>query len=205
MLRQLLLSVWVLVVFAPFVGIAASNEPNRQIVLSLPAETLLASVQKALPLDIPAQSRQVQGDIMLESLDELVIHNNVIKVRAVLVGRNLAMTTHFAGQDVQVRLGQVRLPMSCELQTRFDAARRQLFVTPQCTELVQNGNNSSDSLAQLLGSFAGREYPVDLNALETINIKIGTKAIPLALKPVKMLTANNSLTLYLMPQVGKSR
>ncbi len=190
----------------PHLASAAGNGTNPQpIVLSLPAETILSSVQKALPLDIPSQSRQLQGDITVESIDRLVIHDNIITVRGVLSGRNLVVLTNFGGQDIQVRLGEVRLPMTCDLQTRFDAARKKLFVTPRFTDAAQNGGNPQDPLAPLIGALGGREYMVDLDALETINLKVGAKSIPIAMDPIKIAALNNALVFHLLPRVGASR
>ena len=177
----------------------------KNIVISLPAETVLASLQKALPLDVPSQSRQLQGDITLESMDRLAIHDNIVTVRGVLSGRNLVVTTRLAGQDLQVRVGQVRLPMTCDLQLRFDPAKHKLFVTPRFADAAQNGDNSEDALAPLLGALNGREYQVDLDALEMINIKVGTKSIPIAMDPVKIAGADNTLIFHLLPRVGAVR
>jgi hypothetical protein len=177
----------------------------KNIVISLPAETVLASLQKALPLDVPSQSRQLQGDITLESMDRLAIHDNIVTVRGVLSGRNLVVTTRLAGQDLQVRVGQVRLPMTCDLQLRFDPAKHKLFVTPRFADAAQNGDNSEDALAPLLGALNGREYQVDLDALEMINIKVGTKSIPIAMDPVKIAGVDNTLIFHLLPRVGAVR
>lgn len=196
----------VISLLGPHLASAAGNGTNQQsIVLSLPAETILTSVQKALPLDIPSQSRQLQGDITLESIDRLVIRDNIITVRGVLFGRNLVVLTNFGGQDIQVRLGEVRLPMTCDLQTRFDAARKKLFVTPRFSETGQNAGNPQDPLAPLIGALGGREYAVDLDAMETINLKVGAKSIPIAMDPIKIAALNNALVFHLLPRVGASR
>lgn len=176
-------------------------KPNQNIVLTLPAETVLTSLQKALPLEIPSQSRQLQGDIIVESLDSLAIADNAITVRGVLSGRNLVVTTQLAGQPIQLRIGEVRLPVTCVLQTRFDAARRKLYVTPH----FNNAGNGNDDLAPLLGALAGHEYLVDLDALETMNIRVGRKTIPVAMDPVHIGGANNALVFQMMPRVGTPR
>lgn len=186
---------------------AAGAQGKKNIVITLPAETVLTSLQKMLPLDIPSQSRQLQGDITLESLDRLVIHDNIIAVRGVLSGRNLVVTTRLAGQDIQLKVGEVRLPMTCDLQTRFDPAQHKLYVTPRFVDAAQhqNGDNPEDALAPLLGALGGREYPVDLDALEMINIKVGSKSIPIAMEPVKIAGINNALVFHLLPRVGAPR
>jgi len=191
---------------APMPALAAGgNGSQKYIVLSLPAETVLTSLQKTLPLDIPSQSRQLQGDITVESLDRLVIHDNIITVHGVLSGKNLVVTTNFAGQDIQLKVGEVRLPMTCDLQTRFDRNRKKLFVTPRFNDTPQNANNPQDPLTPLLGALGGREYAVDLDALETINLKVGAKSIPIVMEPVNIAALDNVLVFHLMPRVVTPR
>lgn len=184
---------------------AAGAQGKKNIVITLPAETVLTSLQKMLPLDIPSQNRQLQGDITLESLDQLVIHDNIITVRGALSGRNLVVTTRLAGQDIQLKVGEVRLPMTCDLHTRFDPAQRKLYVTPRFVDAAQNAAEQEDALAPLLGALGGREYPVDLDALEMINIKVGAKSIPIAMEPVKIAGIDNALVFHLLPRVGAPR
>ena len=185
----------------PHSGISApaNTISQRDIVITLPAETVLASLKKILPLDIPSQNAQLQGDIILESLDRLVIHDNIISVHGVLSGRNLVVVTNIAGQDIQLKVGQVHLPMTCDLHTRFDPVQRKLFVTPR---FADTGNNQEGSLAPLLGALGGREHLVKLDALRLLNIKIGTRSIPVAMEPVKVTATDNALVFHLLPQVG---
>jgi hypothetical protein len=205
--RQTLYSAFLLIVLlvAPFPAMSAAGDSTKNIVLTLPAETVLTSLQKMLPLDIPSQSRQLQGDITLESLDRLVIHNNVVTVRGVLSGKNLVVLTQLAGQDIQLKVGEVRLPMTCDLQIRFDPGQRKLFVTPRFTDSTQNPNNPQDSLTPLLGALGGREYLVDLDALQLINVRIGAKSIPIAMEPVNIAGTDNTLIFHLLPRVGVAR
>lgn len=180
----------------------ANTISQRDIVITLPAETVLASLKKILPLEIPSQNEQLQGDIVLESLDRLVIRDNIISVHGVLSGRNLVIVTNIAGQDIQLRVGQVHLPMTCDLHTRFDPVQRKLFVTPRFSDTGAGSNSQEASLAPLLGALGGREHLVKLDALRLLNIKIGARSIPIAMEPVKMTGIDNALVFHLLPQVG---
>jgi len=195
------------ILLLPSAGMSASTANNNQknIVITLPAETVLAALKKVLPLDIPSQNPQLQGQIVVESLDTLVIHDNIISVKGVLSGKNLVVVTNFAGQDIQLKVGEVHLPMSCDLQTRFDPVKRKLFVTPRFTDMPSGGNSQDASLAPLLGALGGKEHPVDLDALQQFNIKVGAKTIPIAMEPVKIAGADNALIFHLSPQVGTPR
>ena len=134
----------------PSIGAPANGgKPLRDIVLTMPAETVLASLKKVLPLTIPSQSSQLQGQIVLESLDKLSIHDNILSIKGVLSGKNMVVVTNIAGQDVQLKLGQVTLPMTCDLATRFDQARRKLFVTPRFPQSNLNPGSQEASLGSL--------------------------------------------------------
>lgn len=196
----------ILLALLPHQAAGATNGKNPQfVVLTLPADVVLASLQKALPLDIPSQSRQLQGEITVESLDRLVIHDNIITVRGVLSGKNMTVNTSLAGQDIQLRVGEVRLPMTCDLQTRFDPVKRMLFVTPRFSDTGHNANGQQDTLAPLLAAMGGREYPIDLDHLETVNLKVGTKLIPITMETAKITGTDNALTFHLLPRVGNRR
>ena len=185
----------------------ANAKPLRDIVITMPAETVLASLQKILPLTIPSQHPGLQGDIVLESLDRLSIANNVLSVHGVLSGKNLLVATNIAGQNIQRKLGQVSLPINCDLHTRFDQASGQLFVRPRFANggQAQAQNNPAGSLDPLLGALGSREYPVDLEALQMLNIRMGDRTIPIAMQPVNITGADNSLIFRLLPRVGSPK
>ena len=181
----------------------APNKAQRAIVITMPAETVLASLQKMLPLAIPSHNEQLQGDIVLESLDRLFIHDNILSLRGVLSGKNLVIITNIAGQDLRLKLGQIHLPVTCDLQTRFDQAKRKLFVTPRFAETVADKNSQEASVGSLIGALGGREYPVDLDALQLLNIKMGTRSIPIAMEPTNIAGTDNALIFRLMPRIGE--
>lgn len=181
----------------------ASNKAQRDIVITMPAETVLASLQKMLPLAIPSHNEQLQGDIVLESLDRLFIHDNILSLHGVLSGKNLVLVTNIAGQDIQLKLGQIHLPVTCDLQTRFDQAKRKLFVTPRFTENAADKNKQEASVGSLISALGGKEYPVDLDALQLLNIKMGSRSIPIAMEPTNIAGLDNALIFRLMPRIGE--
>ena len=164
----------------PLPGSAAAG--GRDVVLSVPAETVLAAVQKALPLRIPTQSGNVSGDLILESLDRLSINGNVIAVHGVLSGKNMALNANVAGNPLHVQLGEVQLPVSCDLVTRFDRQTGRLFVSPR---FGGQGNAQDGDLTGLMAGLSGREYPLDLGALKTLDLDVGGRTIHLAMRPAE--------------------
>jgi hypothetical protein len=190
------LCLFIALLLLPHAGYCATANatPLRDIVLTMPAETVLASLQKVLPLAIPSQHPGLQGDIVLESLDRLSIADNVLSVHGVLSGKNLVMATNLAGQNIQLKLGQVTLPIHCDLHTRFANAGQ-----------AQTANGQAGSLDPLLGALGSREYPVDLEALQVLNLRMGERTIPIAMQPVNITGTDNSLIFRLLPRVGSPR
>jgi len=181
-----------------------SGTKQQPVLLSLPAETVLTAIQKILPLEVPSQSRQLQGDITVESVEHLMIHNGVITVHGVISGRDLLATTNFGGQEIQVRLGEVRLPMICDLQTRFDAVRKKLLLTPHFRQTAHTAGESQAPLPPLINALSAGEYAVDLDALDAVDLKVGSKSILLVMEPVNITTANNTLVFQLLPRISKT-
>lgn len=170
---------------------------NRDIVLALPAETVHAAVKKILPLTIPTQGDTVQGQLILESIDHLSIRDNVIAVHGVLGGRNMSVNAMIADRPIRVQLGELRLPLACDLHTRFDRQSGRLYITPR---FVERGDAQDAGLGNLLDGLAGREYPLELDALRRLDFEVGTRVVSFALEPTNISVRNNALTFHLQPR-----
>lgn len=179
---------------------AWAQAANRDLMLNVPAETVLAEVQKVLPLTIPTTGKNLQGNLIVESLDKLSIADNAIAVHGVLGAKNMTVTVKVAGAPINVQLGEVRLPLSCELALRLDSQSGKLFVKPRFAG--QHKDSGQDSgLSALTEGLAAREYPVSLEFLKKIDIKVGGRTIRLAVRPTSIEGRDNSLILSLQPQV----
>ena len=169
-----------------------------------PAPALYQSLRAILPLPIEQQSSTFKGKLSLDSIDKLRIHDDIISLHGIVSGKNLSMQTMIAGQKIRLKLGHVTLPLSCDLHMRFDKIRQQLFVTPQFKPSEKKTGGNGDAIMPLLAAFGGREYPLDLSGLQSINPTIGKRNLTLKLKPVQVTTKNNQLILGLRPEKKKS-
>ena len=70
---------------------------------------------------------------------------------------------------------------------------------------AQTANGQAGSLDPLLGALGSREYPVDLEALQVLNLRMGERTIPIAMQPVNITGTDNSLIFRLLPRVGSPR
>ncbi len=173
--------------------------------LTLPAPALKQSLQAILPLSLARNDSTFSGNLILKSLDTLRIHNNIISVHGIVSGKNLAMQTQVAGQRLKLKLGQVTLPLTCDLHLRFDKKKQQLFFTPQFTRAKAASGSKGNVLLPLLTALGGHEYPVDLSRLQTFTPTIGNRKLDIRLQPVQVTTEKNRLILGLKPRKKKSR
>lgn len=179
---------------------AAAREQDRDITITLPAETVLATIQKLLPLPLQTKNEHMQGQLVLQSLDLLEIQDDNLSMHGVIAGKDLAMTTNIAGQNIKLKLGQVQLPMTCDMKFRFDRAKTTLFVTPYFPAPEQT-DNSGAALAPLLAALGGKEYPIVLDELQSMQAKVGGHSIPILMEPTNVTGAGNTLILELQPKV----
>ena len=198
-LFNLLLFVCAVTFFVPLVAGAAERSRDRDIVITLPAETVLHSLQKMLPLKINTNNPDLQGQITLQSLKKLAINDNTLSVQGVVGGKNLSMVTTIANQKIRLKLGEVHLPVSCDLRTRFDKGKQQLFVTPFFPVPAQSASGSN-AITPLLKALEGKEYPLQLDTLKLSNFKLGEKQFPLTMAPVDIAGRDNTLIIKLQPQ-----
>ncbi len=184
---------------------AATNLRQDIFTFILPAPALRQSLQAILPLPLEQRGSTFSGRLILDSIDTLRIHNNIISIHGIVSGKNLFMHTQVAGRSIKLKLGQVTLPLACDLHLRFDDKKHQLFFTPQFTGSKNNSKNTGNVLLPLLTSLGGREYPVDLRRLQSFSPTIGKKQLNIRFQPVQVTTKNNQLVLGLKPEKKKSR
>ena len=170
--------------------------------LILPAQALRHTLQAAMPLPINQHNKSFSGRLIVESIDQLRIHDNIISVHGVVSGKKLAMHTMIGGHNLNLKLGQVTLPLACDLHLRFDDKKQKLYFTPQFTS---SSKKSGNVLLPLLTALGSHEYPVDLGHLQSFSPTIGQKRVNIRFQPVQVTTGNNQLVLGLKPEKEKSR
>lgn len=186
----------------PAIALAGQSGPqSKDIQITLPAEAILESLQSMIPIPVSTGKTDIKGQIFITSITSLGINNNIFSLKGIVQGNNLSMVTSIAGQDIRLKLGEVNLPVACDLKTRFDAARQILYVTP--TFPTESTSPESASIQPLFTAMGGKEYPITMNTLNLSNLSIGDRPIPLTMAPVKISGHNNILTLNLRPQRQK--
>jgi len=198
---------FLLTVFLVFLSGSKQLDTGEQVVtITMPAEILRQTISDSLPLPIEPENHYMEGSIVVDSLEKLQINEKSIFLQGVVLGRDIAMNTKIAGQNIKMELGSARLPVTCELFLRFDKQKKILFVTPVFPKGEKNDNiESSDILLPLLRSLGGKEYPVALDSMQPFLFKVGTRDIPVKLLPEDIQTIKGALVIKMIPRVDKSR
>jgi hypothetical protein len=185
-------------------GIFPAAAVDQAATISIPDDILLRTIQDGLPISIAAQSQYVQGDVIIQSLEKLQVREKSIFLQGVVSSRNFTMNTTIAGKEISMDLGNVRLPVSCELFLRFDGNKKVLFVTPRFPKPESlYTTDPADALLLLLSSLGEKEYPVELGSIQPILAKVGTRNIPITLEPVDIQTQKGLLLIKMRPRVSK--
>ncbi len=187
---------WLLVILS----VVSVQAAPRNIHLQLPAEALLASIQQVLPLPLATGRTDLNGDIMLTSLDSLRIDGNILHIRGTVHGNDLAVNTEIAGQNIRLKLGSLQLPVTCDLATRLDTANRMLYVTPMFKAASNGAGGEQAGLDPLLGSLSSREYSIPFDKWNILNLHIGGQQVPLAMDPVRIAGSENTLFVEMRPR-----
>jgi len=190
-----------LALFVPWC--ARAQQGQDQFTFTLPAPAVLQALQTILPLPLEPDSATLKGTISIDSIDTLTIHDQTISLHGVLSGKNLSMRTEIAGQNIRLKLGQLILPLSCDLLLRFDRAGQQLFFIPQLKP-SRDTPAGGEAILPLMAALNNREFPVDLKKLLAFNPTVGGQSRPLQLEAVQVTGGNNQLIFRLRPKKNKS-
>ena len=180
---------------------AAINQP---VTITLPATALHQTISDMLPLPLEQHSKQFQGTITVDSISKLEINDNLISLQGQVSGTDMELTTNVGGQDIQLNLGKLVLPVTCDISVRYDPNKKILFLTPRFQNPTHGTSNSTKTLLPLLNALGNKEYPVTLDKISPFNAKVGSKNVSLRLEPVDIEAANNEMVLKLQPIAGKS-
>lgn len=186
-------------------AVPALSGDDEAMSIALPAELIKRSLQDILPLDIDEENQYLDGRLTLQSIDELTMDENSAIVRGLLIGKNLSLVTRVGDQDLRIKVGDLRMPLTCDLQFRFDASNRVLYVTPRLRQPASGSvTDMANSVTSLLTLFNNREYPVSLTSLKTLNARIGSQDISVDMEPVDIRVAKGMLHVKMVPRFSKT-
>ena len=182
----------------------AQAAKSRPVTITLPAPALHQTISDILPLPLEQNGKKFQGTISVDSISKLEINDNLISIEGQVSGKDMLLTTNIGGQDIQLKLGKLVLPVTCDISLRFDPQKKTLFLTPRFQNPTHGKSNSAKTLLPLLNALGNREYPVKLDKISPFNAKVGSKTISVYMEPVDIRAGNNEMILKFQPIAGKS-
>lgn len=175
---------------------------DQVVTISIPDAVLLKAIKEGLPIPIETQSQYIQGDVIIQSLDQVQVRGKSLFLQGVVSGQNFTMSTTIGGKEVSMNFGTVQLPVSCELFLRFDGNKKLLFITPRFSKPRSRYTaDPAEALLLLLSSLGEKEYPIELGSIQPILAKAGTRNILIELEPVDILMQDGLLQIKMKPRL----
>lgn len=185
---------------------AAAQAKTGAMTVALPADVIKQSLQDILPLKLDQPNQYLEGILILTSIDKLLMGDNSAVVQGLILGKDLAVITQVGNQDLRIKVGNLYLPLTCDLFFRFDPKSKQLFVKPQIRNQPSgSANDMAGSVASMLTAFNNREYPVSLTSFQTLTAKVGNQDIFVNMVPVDIKVAKGQLIVKMLPKLRKSK
>jgi len=185
---------------------AAFSRTTPDIVtLTLPESTIKQSVQSVLPLPIVPEGDHLQGKLVLDSISKLEMRDNGALVQGTVLGSNLTLKTKIGDQNLNMKIGEVKLPLTCDFTFRFDPVLKILYVTPRLEQPQPTKNPQADAILPLLTLLGNKEYPVSLDSLQTFTAKVGDQDIKVDMEPMDIRIAAQQMVVKMRPKLQKVR
>jgi len=202
MFRITLMTFLLVAVISPLATCHAASGPMT---IALPADMIQRSLQAILPLNIDDPGNYVEGTLILNSISELTLANNSAVVEGMVIGRNISIITQVGSQDMRIKVGDLQLPLTCDLTFRYDAGEKVLYVTPRVRPPASGSiTDMASSVTALLTLFGNREYPISLPSLKTLNARIGDRNISVDMEPVDIRVSRDQLIVKMVPRFSKT-
>lgn len=178
---------------------ALAGEKDVSVVLR--EEPLLQAIRASLPIPIETESPHISGDIFVESLERLQLKEKSIFLGGVVASRNLVMKTEFGGQDFTMKLGSMRVPVTCELFLRFDRQGKKIYFTPRFPKTTApEAGSSAEVLLPLLTAFGGSEYQVEFDSIQPYLATAAARPLPRPMEPIDLLTGQGLMVVKMRPR-----
>lgn len=187
-------------------GLTLSSSPVTAedfITLSLPESVIAEAAKAILPLNIDAKSSSIEGDITIINISELQLSDDHLSCRLHLAGNNLAFLTEIAGHEIRLKVGSVEVDFKTRAAIRYDSKKETLFIKPKVENVKEKDSGSNADIGQaLVALLNGREFPVNLQKLEPLIARTGTKTVTINNRIANIKAAPQLIRLSLAPLIS---
>lgn len=178
---------------------AQSGEP---ITLNFPQSVISEVITAALPLEVDATSKTLQGSITIISISDLQLSDNHLACRLHLAGNQLQFLTEVAGHEIRLKVGSVEIDFKADSELRFDPKQQTLFVKPTIKELTASKDAAGGDIGHALVSLLnGKEFPVNMQDMDPIIARTGAKTLTIKTRIADVKAKKKRLQIHLAPQI----
>jgi hypothetical protein len=180
---------------------ATGELKKEEVTIAVPQELMTEFINDTLPIKIERKT-SFSGVIWIESIDRLKLGNDKISFSVAIHGENFGYKKKIGKRPVELEFGDVRLSFECEASIRYDKERNILFVMP---EVIQERAEEQALVPLLAALIEGREFPIEVQELESIVTKIGNKSLTIDMDISNIFTLDSILFIGIRPKIRENR
>ena len=174
---------------------------KEEMTIAIPQELMTEFINDTLPIKIERKT-SFSGVIWIESIDRLKLGNDKISFSVDMHGENIGYKRKIGKRPMELEFGDVRLSFECEASIRYDKERNVLFVRP---EVIRESAEEQVLVPLLAALIEGREFPIEIQELESIVTKIGEKSLTIDMDISDIFTLDSILFIGIRPKVREKR
>ena len=194
-----LVSIFCVILLGP---LSATGELKKEeVTIAVPGELMTEFINDILPIKIERKT-SFSGVIWIESINRLKLGNDKISFSVAMHGENFGYKKKIGKRPVELDFGDVRLSFECEASIRYDKERNVLFVRP---EVIRESAEEQVLVPLLAALIEGREFPIEIQELESIVTKIGEKSLTIDMDISDIFTLDSILFIGIRPKVREKR
>ena len=195
----------ILITLLFFITVPAFAGTNRPVSITLPDTLIKEVVHKALPVDVPIDSKAILGSVSIDAIKNIKLHKNKLSGHVTLSGHKLNIVTSIAGHKLRMKIGSLTMGFQCDASVRFDPQKQILHIKPVITEL-QTTDKAKTEVASLIAQlFNGREFPLQLKKLKPFAADTGDKTVNIAMHVKDVKIFPGEVHLQAIPKISVSQ
>ncbi len=188
--------------FVPLSVIA--GERQQYITMHIPQSVIVHTLADITPLSVKTTSKNLEGTITIARISKLTLEQNNISARVKLIGDNLNLITQVAGQDIRLQLGRAEVETDCQIQVRYSAREKTLFLRPTAKNIdLTKALDKGDVGEPLLVLFHNKEFPVTMQELKPIIAKTANTSIIIQTRITDIRVVKQAIQILFTPKITR--
>ncbi|MDW7773498.1 MAG: hypothetical protein SCH71_11475 [Desulfobulbaceae bacterium] len=174
------------------------------VTITLPENVIRKSIENTLPISLNPDEGVLEGNLVLDAIDRFELGQNSAVIHGLILGKNMVLTTRIGDQNFNFKLGEMRLPLTCNFTFRFDRQEKNLYITPHLKDSLQGASpEDAGKVLPLLALLDNREFPISFESMKRFQTRIGRQYLTVEMEPVDIQILPGELVLKMAPQVSK--